>query len=440
MIHSPNNDLSKISESLSDAKTFLEESIGKNIKFINVSEEPSARQYHEAIASLTHAIMDATRLLPLPCTRLCREEDADGMAYPIFIGGSHKSGTTLLRNLLDGHESLNVLPGDGHGIRYAERLYSIDAGHHEFAIVNTILHCTAMPIAGEQPRWVLGSDPIDYVRVGEVVRQKLGDGSASAKQIFDILAQSFHELSMPASITQLPRKWVEKSTNNIEDAYKLFRLYPRAKFLHIVRHPGAIIAAQKRKQSLKNREYSLRRELETIHQSMRYGLSNKRHIGNEQYHIIRFEELVSDTENTMRGVAKFLDISYSEILMQPTVFGKYAGSNTSRFDESVKSGRVDPITSGRWKKELSIDEVNFIDSFFGSLLDFYGYAREATSIRTAIWSLFKICSSRSQSDVRFKNNLLNLSLIAIKCRFAQFYHRRIIDVIGSRKVFFNEPI
>jgi hypothetical protein len=126
--------------------------------------------------------------------------------------------------------------------------------------------------------------------------------------------------------------------------------------------------------------------------------------------------------------------------MQPTVFGKYAGSNTSRFDESVKSGRVDPITSARWKKELSTDEVKFIDRVFGSLLDFYGYAREATSIRTAIWSLFKICSSRSQSDVRFKNNLLNLSLIAIKCRFAEFYHRRIVDVIGSHKAFFNEPI
>jgi len=440
MSHYEAKNLAQIALRLAEAFASLEEALASNIKFINVSEEPSAKQYHEAMANLTHAIMDAARLRSVPRTNLCLEEASSDIAYPIFIGGSHKSGTTLLRNLLDGHESLNVLPGDGHGIRYAERLYSIDAGHHEFAIVNTILHCTAMPIAGEQPRWVLGIDPLDYVRVGEVVRQKLGDGSASAKQIFDILAHSFHELSMPASITQLPRKWVEKSTNNIEDAYKLFRLYPRAKFLHIVRHPGAIIAAQKRKQSLKNREYSLRRELETIHQSMRYGLSNKRLIGNEQYHIIRFEELVSDTENTMRVVAKFLDISYSEILMQPTVFGKYAGSNTSRFDEPVKSGRVNPITSGRWKKELFIDEVNFIDSFFGSLLDFYGYAREATSIRTAIWSLFKICSSRSQSDVRLKNNLLNLSLIAIKCRFAEFYHRRIVDVIGSHKAFFNEPI
>ena len=433
MIHSQNNELSKISGSLSDAKTFLEESINKNIKFVNVSEEPSARQYHEAMANLTHAIMDAALLCPAPRANLCREAASSDIAYPIFIGGSHKSGTTLLRNLLDGHESLNVLPGDGHGIRYAERLYSIDAGHHEFAIVNTILHCTAMPIAGEQPRWVLGSDPIDYVRVGEVVRQQLADGAANAKQILDIFAYSFQELSAPANLTQLPRKWVEKSTNNIEDAYRLARLYPRAKFLHIVRHPGAIIAAQKRKQSLKNREYSLKRELETIHQSMRYGLSNRRCIGNEQYYIVRFEDLVSDTENTMRGIAKFLDISYSEILIQPTVFGKYAGSNTSRFDQPVKSGRVDPITSARWKKELSIDEVNFIDVFFGSLLDFYGYVREASSIRTAIWSQFKICSSGSQSDVRLKNKLLILSLIAIKCRFAELYHLRIIDVIKSRK-------
>jgi hypothetical protein len=101
MIHSPNNDLSKISESLSDAKTFLEESIGKNIKFINVSEEPSAKQYHEAMANLTHAIMDAARLRSAPRTNLCREEASSDIAYPIFIGGSHKSGTTLLRNLLD---------------------------------------------------------------------------------------------------------------------------------------------------------------------------------------------------------------------------------------------------------------------------------------------------------------------------------------------------
>ena len=191
MIHSPNNELSKISESLSAAKTFLEECINKNIKFINVSEEPPAKQYHEAMASLTHAIMDAVRLRSTPRTNLCLEEASSNITYPIFIGGSHKSGTTLLRNLLDGHESLNVLPGDGHGIRYAERLYSIDAGHHEFAIVNTILHCTAMPIAGEQPRWVLGSAPLDYVRVGEVVRQQLGDGAANAKQILDMLAHSF---------------------------------------------------------------------------------------------------------------------------------------------------------------------------------------------------------------------------------------------------------
>lgn len=421
MIHSPNNELSKISESLSAAKTFLEECINKNIKFINVSEEPSAKQYHEAMASLTHAIMDTVRLRSTPRTNLCREEASSDIAYPIFIGGSHKSGTTLLRNLLDGHESLNVLPGDGHGIRYAERLYSIDAGHHEFAIVNTILHCTAMPIAGEQPRWVLGSDPIDYVRVGEVVRQNLGDGSANAKQILNILAYSFQKLSMPANLTQLPRKWVEKSTNNIEDACRLLRLYPKAKFLHIVRHPGAIIAAQKRKQSLKHREYSLRRELETIHQSMRYGLSNLRCIGNAQYYIVRFEDLVFDTENVMRGVAKFLDISYSEILIQPTVFRKYAGSNTSRCNERTKPAGIDPFTSERWMTELSSDEANLIDGFFAGLLNYYSYKKNAISKIKTSKLYFKLCSS----DIIKKTYVLCVIAI-IRIKLLEVFHKKYI--------------
>lgn len=428
MIHSKNNDLSNISESLCDAKTFLEESIGKNIKFINVSEEPSAKQYHEAMANLTHAIMDAVRLRSAPRSNLCREEASSDIAYPIFIGGSHKSGTTLLRNLLDGHESLNVLPGDGHGIRYAERLYSIDAGHHEFAIVNTILHCTAMPIAGEQPRWVLGSAPLDYVRVGEVVRQQLGDGAANAKQILDIFAYSFEELSLPANLTQLSRKWVEKSTNNIEDACRLLRLYPRAKFLHIVRHPGAIIAAQKRKQSLKNREYSLIRELETIHQSMRYGLSNMRCIGNVQYYIVRFEDLVSDTENVMRGIAKFLDISYAEIFIQPTVFGKYAGSNTSRFNERTKPAGVDPVTSERWMTELSSDEVNLIDGFFAGVLNCYSYKKIPISKLKTSKLYFKLCSSE------IINTTYAFCVIAIiRIKLLEVLHKKIISIMRSFK-------
>lgn len=435
MIHSLNKNLSKISESLSVANNFLEESIGKNIKFINVSEERSAKQYHEAMASLTHAIMDAARLCPPPGTNLCREEASSDIAYPIFIGGSHKSGTTLLRNLLDGHESLNVLPGDGHGIRYAERIYSINAGHHEFAIVNTILHCTAMPIAGEQPRWILGNNPINYVRVGEVVRWQLVDGVANAKQILDIFAYSFQELSMPANLTQLSRKWVEKSTNNIEDACRLLRLYPRAKFLHIVRHPGAIIAAQKRKQSLKHREYSLRRELETIHQSMRYGLSNMRSIGKSQYYIVRFENLVSDTENVMRGVAKFLDIPYSEILIQPTVFGEYAGSNTSRFNERTNPAGVDPVTSERWRNELSSDEVNLINGFFGGLLNYYSYKKNAISKIKTSKLYFKLCSSETISNTHY------LCFILItKNKILEIYHKFIIALYRSIAITFFKSI
>ena len=429
MILSPNNDLSKISESLSDAKSFLEESTGKNIKFINVSKEPCAKQYHEAMANLTHAIIDAARLRSAPVTNLCREEASSDIAYPIFIGGSHKSGTTLLRNLLDGHESLNVLPGDGHGIRYADRILALDSTQHEFAIINTILHCTAMPIAGENPRWLLGQDPITYKKIGVLVRRSLVNGSANSKQILDVIAQTFHEISMPADGIRFPRKWVEKSTSNIEDAVRLARLYPNAKVLHIVRHPGAIIAAQKRKQPLKNRSYSINREIDTIHQSMRYGVSNKRYFGNDRYYIIRFEDLVSDTETVMHGVAKFLDVPCSEILFTPTVFAKPAGSNTSRMTGPVVSGLVDSITSDRWREELPLGEVKFIEGLFGPLLNFYGYHQTRTSIFSTLFSANRCriklnCDNGHEIYPHWK-----WFLWLIKIKICEFYHSYIKNII-----------
>jgi hypothetical protein len=205
--------------------------------------------------------------------------------------------------------------------------------------------------------------------------------------------------------------------------------------LHIVRHPGAIIAAQKRKQPMKNRKFSLTRELETIHQSMRYGLSNMRCIGNEQYYIVPFEDLVSDTENVMRGVAKFLDISYSEILIQPTVFGKNAGSNTSSFNAPVKSEGVDPLTSERWRKELPFDEVNFIEGFFGALLKSYSYISFRVSWKKTIRFAIKLSHREALFSHPHPNNSINLARIFLKCKAFEFFHKCLVNF--SRKKSFN---
>src|SRR5262245_48798608 len=45
-----------------------------------------------------------------------REEEELGLALAqraIFVCGAHRSGTTLLRDLLDGHPALSILPSEG---------------------------------------------------------------------------------------------------------------------------------------------------------------------------------------------------------------------------------------------------------------------------------------------------------------------------------------
>ena len=47
--------------------------------------------------------------------RSFKEDDLEGLGFlsnPVFVCGSQKSGTSLLTQLLDGHDDLIVMPGD----------------------------------------------------------------------------------------------------------------------------------------------------------------------------------------------------------------------------------------------------------------------------------------------------------------------------------------
>ena len=66
---------------------------------------------------------------------------------PVFICGAHRSGTTLLRNLLDGHPALGVLPSEGGyltGLR--QRLARLPAAERFPALGEEWLRRLAKPI------------------------------------------------------------------------------------------------------------------------------------------------------------------------------------------------------------------------------------------------------------------------------------------------------
>lgn len=401
----------------------LQRALDAGERFLYVSRHPLANDFRQSIAVLCQMI----------CADNATQEDfgltyggTSGSAPPLlFIGGCHKSGTTLLRNLLDGHPRLIVVPSDGFGIRFARKVAKMPKKDHLPVLVQGALSCVSMPIAGERPFWILGPSSEPYLRLGQCIRGRLGN-RRDLKTILDALLLGIADTLTSGEGTNYV---VEKSTFNVEDAQTLAKLYPDAKFLQIVRHPGAVIAAQKRKQKLKSRSFCLRRECEVIGRSFQAGNVNQSILGPERWHCVKYEDLVDDTSSVMSSLADWLQIGFDQILCRPTVFGQPAGSNTSRSLEKPRDGAMSRSAANHWQAELSGDESALINTLFACYLPEYGYKSPPADFSSMVKSMTHYAKSRG--TVRQLSELV--SWMSVWLKFGSSMSRRANTESGSNR-------
>lgn len=264
---------------------------------------------------------------------------------PIFVLGYYKSGTTLLIDLLDGHPELIALPGESWHFAGEARLLSRDR-----EVTLRELHArsiwNAITPNGLPPRWLLGhatADADPYDRFGRLLV-----AFARSRPTRDPLAAAAQALAAVAGGS--PRHWVEKTPTHEFYVDRILSAYPDARFIHIVRDPrsnmNSIAQFGAKVVDFSTGTAELRR-------SYRAALAGKARLGG-RYSVVRYEELVTDTEAVMRSVADALDISYDERLLVPTSLGCPATANAGRPDRRV-SGTVHTLsvdrTSGLGRRE-----------------------------------------------------------------------------------------
>ena len=71
-----------------------------------------------------------------------------------------------------------------------------------------------------------------------------------------------------------------------------------------------------------------------------------------------FDDLVSDTESSMRRLAGFLDIEFHPTLTEPTFNGRPIKADSS-FEVASHGVVTDPLT--RWRQELSGEEIDYVE-------------------------------------------------------------------------------
>jgi hypothetical protein len=293
---------------------------------------------------------------------------------PIFICGHPKSGTSLLRNLLDSHPQLAVYPEESRFFRYflpkAEGLsleQLIELGEKELIHIfewnleNPPDHQAGFP--GRDYSFI----PFEAVQAqfGELLRT---EGTRHRGDVLWAAVQSFADITGNPGAALVG--WVEKTPYNEYFADQIFVWWPQAKCIHIVRDPRDNYASYRRK----HQSWSPGFFSNNWNRTTAAGLENEARFGHERYWVLRYEDLVSRPEEILPEVCTFLGIKDHEILRRPSRAGDLWRGNSmfaDQFDE------ISQVAVGRWKERLSNQEAGVIQVATGKHLRRLGYGEQA---------------------------------------------------------------
>jgi hypothetical protein len=190
----------------------------------------------------------------------------------VFVGGLHRSGTTLLADVLGEHPEISALSGTG---------VEEDEGQHVQAVY---------PPART------------YGGAGRFARDPAAHLTESSPLVSPQNARLVRESWTPYWDTGR-RLLVEKSPPNLIRGRFLQALYPDASFVFLVRHPVAVSLAT-RKWRRRTPFVRLMEHWFIAHELIRRDLPFLGHV-----HVLKYEQLVRSPEPTLGALGTFLGLS-----------------------------------------------------------------------------------------------------------------------------------
>lgn len=246
---------------------------------------------------------------------------------PIFIGGEGRSGTTLMRVILDSHPSIACGP-ETHLFR--------DPKFEEF--FNYSLETWGDRIAK------YSYNPENYLAT---CCEKM------IRRFFEQYAKRKNK-----------KRWADKTPYNIKAINFFKKIFHEMKFIHVIRDGRDVTA------SLLRMPWGPADTKSAITGWKDIIESSKVHRGEDYYMEVFYEDLINNFEVTIRKVMDFVGEPYVEDLTQFYKLEHDLGG------ESSSKQVINPITPtyiGKWKNDLSDEDKKIIDEIAGNTLRELGY-------------------------------------------------------------------
>ncbi|OYU56681.1 MAG: hypothetical protein CFE25_05500 [Chitinophagaceae bacterium BSSC1] len=314
----------------------------------------------------------------------------------VYLCGVERSGTTLLRNLLDNHSQLSVLPSEGtYYTHITNKMKAIPAIDRKAYLCQEWLW-RLVTSDHQPPFWLLGrssettSAYVDFARAfiswWEQAEKHLEQISAWPSLVVQLAwAHSCQQISGSSAA----KLWVDKTPRNEMYLQEIWQSLPKAKVIYIARNPVAIINSRKRMDAFagtptKHFIKQLRQSLQTM--------LRMQESADSRLLVLRYEDLVAKPTETMQTIANFIGINYEAGLLVPTIKGQVTNSNSS-FATAEQAGSILLEKSKQENMALTQAELALLYASVGKQALAFGYEMPSMSGLQAFW-------------IRLKNGLL----------------------------------
>lgn len=248
---------------------------------------------------------------------------------PIFIVGTMRSGTTLMRLVLDSHENIAI--------------------PQETGIMRAINAQKFVP----------------FWKWGDQAFKRLG---LSDTELDEELRRFYGGLFTRYAQAHGKSRWGEKTPWHLWHMEQIDRIWPDAVFLGMVRHPGGNVNSYQESWG-----FSLSHSITQWQRTNREMVRQAATLGN-RFLLCRYEDLVLRPEQTLRSVLGWLGEPWSDRVLEHQSVQKQQGApavveGQTRSDDAIDTSRVT-----KWQSRMGAGDQRRLRKRTEDLARFFGYS------------------------------------------------------------------